>query len=121
MISNNSFLYIFKILAELGRDLLFFPLWWYSVGLINFIKSLLSFLNNQQKSLALFVWIKNIFKPMYGQADWQGMLISFFIRIIQIIFRSIVMLAALLIALVLLVLWLIFPPFVIYQIIFQLL
>lgn len=121
MISNNSLLYLFKILAELGQDIIFFPIWWYTVGLINFSKSLLNFLANQQKSLALFVWIKNIFKPMYGQADWQGKLISFFIRVIQIIFRSIVLLAAILIAFVLLVWWLLFPPFVIYQIIFQML
>jgi len=121
MISNNAFLYVFKILAEIARDIVFFPVWWYSVGLINFSKALIKFLANEQKSLALFVWIKNIFKPMYGQSDWQGKIISFFIRIIQIIFRSIVLLFAVLISFVLLILWILSPVFVVYQIIFQLL
>lgn len=121
MISNNSVLYSVKILAEIGRDLLFFPLWWYSTGLVNFAKSILNFLSGVQKSLALFVWVKNIFTPMFGQSDWQGKIISFFIRFFQIIFRSIVMLVFVCISILVFVFWIIFPPLVIYEIIFQIL
>ena len=39
--------------------------------------------------LALGVWIKNIFVPMFGQRDWQSRLISVFMRIVNIVGRSI--------------------------------
>lgn len=120
MLHNNLTAYGLKIILEIIKDILYFPLWWYSRGFFIFALKMLNFIKNQEKSLALFVWMKNIFKPMYGQTDWQGVLVSVFIRFIQIIFRSIVMLFVILIALILVTIWLILPIFVIYEIIFQL-
>jgi len=120
MLHNNLALYSLKIVAEIIRDIFYFPLWWYGRGFFNFTLKVIGFVKNQEKSLALFVWIKNIFKPMYGQSDWQGILVSIFMRIIQIIFRSIVMLVVLLIALIMILIWLILPFLTIYEIIFQL-
>ncbi len=120
MINNNLALYGAKILAELGRDLVFFPFWWYSQGLFLFVKKLLAFLNNQQKNLALFVWIKNIHKPMYGQNDWQGIMISVLMRIFQILIRSILMFFYLAIACAALLAWIFIPLVIIYQVYFQL-
>src|SRR3989338_2734955 len=90
--SNSFIFYSLQILTELAWDVLYFPLWWYTRGFLNLLMSLLNFLSDKQKSLALLVWLKNIFRPMYAQYDWQGMLISFFMRLVQIIFRSIFML-----------------------------
>ena len=39
--------------------------------------------------MAISVWIKNIFVPMFGQNDWQSRLISIFMRSVQIVGRSI--------------------------------
>lgn len=44
------------------------------------------------RTLAIRVWIKNIFVPMFGMHDWQSRLISFFMRVVQIIGRSIALL-----------------------------
>ena len=120
MMTNNFVLYGGKILGETLRDIVFFPLWWYSRGFLQTSLSLLRFLNNRQKSLALLVWVKNIFTPMYGQTDWQGRLISVFIRIVQIIFRSLMMLFWCFFALTIILLWLIVPLFTTYQIVYQL-
>ncbi len=120
MFSNNLIFYSGKIVVELIYDVAYFPLWWYSRGFFNLLKSLLNFLADKQKSLALVVWLKNIFRPMYGQYDWQGWLISFLVRLAQIIFRSLVMLFWLILCLAVIILWLLLPPFVIYEIIFQL-
>lgn len=120
MNDNNLSFYSVKILVEIIRDILYFPIWWYSRGLNNILKSLGNFLINKQKSLGLFVWIKNIFVPMYGQYDWQGILISFFVRLIQIIIRSIAMIFWIILAVLAICFWLLLPIFVIYEIIFQL-
>lgn len=118
--SATSFIfYSLKILAELASDILYFPAWWYSRGLLNLLLGLKNFLRDKEKALALFVWVKNIFRPMYAQYDWQGLLISFFMRLFQIIFRSLLMLFWLMISLAAVVFWILLPVLVIYEIIFQ--
>ena len=84
------------------------------------LKGLINFLKYREKGLALRVWVKNFWKPMYGQHDWQGRLISIFMRLVQIIFRSIVMLFWMIVAGLLLVAWVIIPLIIVYEIFFQL-
>lgn len=120
MVNSNFAAYGVKILAELARDIIYFPLWWYTKGLFQLLARLKNFLINREKALALFIWIKNIFRPMYGQYDWQGKLISFFIRVMQIIARSAVMIIYLIIAVSVVCFWMILPALVIYEIIYQL-
>jgi hypothetical protein len=121
MLTNNFAVYGVKIITELITDILMFPVWWYSRGFFNWIKSVSGFLSNREKSIGLFVWIKNLFTPMYGQSDWQGRLISFFMRLAQIVFRGIFMLFWLIISIILIVAWPVLPVFVWYEIVFQLL
>jgi len=120
MVTNNLPIFGIKVFSEIGRDILYFPLWWYSRGLVYLITSLFAFLKNREKALALGVWIKNILKPMYAQTDWQGILISIFMRIVEIIIRSIIMLFWAIVALAGFITWIFLPPLVIYEIIFQL-
>ncbi|MFH1427783.1 MAG: hypothetical protein ABIG60_04635 [Patescibacteria group bacterium] len=118
--NDNLIFYSGKIIADITRDIIYFPLWWYSRGLVQLIRILKDFLASRQKSLALLIWVKNIHRPMYGQFDWQGMLISFFVRLVQIIIRSIIMLFWLIFTLAIFIFWIFLPIFVIYQIIYQL-
>lgn len=119
MLTNNFALYGTKVLAELARDILFFPLWWYSKGLFQVVRFAKEFLVNRARALAWLVWIKNIFTPMYGQRDFAGKLISFFMRLIQIIVRSVFMLFWLAVSACFLIFWLFLPLIVLAGIIFQ--
>jgi hypothetical protein len=76
--------------------------------------------SNSLKRLNLLVWIKNIFVPMYGQRDITGVLVSIFMRLVQIIFRSVAYIFILVSGLIALALWLILPALVLAGIIFQL-
>lgn len=89
---HNSLTYTGKILAKIIWDFLYFPLWWYSAGLIKTALGVIDFYRSQEASLGFSVWLKNIFVPMYGEHDTAGRLISFFIRLVQIIYRGLVML-----------------------------
>ena len=119
MPTNSFIFYSLRVLAELVRDVLYFPFWWYSRGFLNLLLGVKNFLVNKQKAMALFVWLKNIFRPMYGQYDWQGMLISFLVRSVQIIFRSVFMLFWVIMSLLVIIFWLLLPVLVIYEIMFQ--
>lgn len=70
------------------KDIVLFPVWWYTKGVVYMIEQLLLSARRQAASFAVSLWVRNLFVPMYGQYDWQGRIISFFIRLIQIIFRS---------------------------------
>ena len=120
MTSNNFAFYGAKILGELIRDIVFFPFWWFTKGVLGTTKSLAKWLQAREKALGLSVWIKNLLRPMYGQTDWQGKLISFFVRLIEIIFRSAIMVFWVMVALIMFAFWIALPIFVVYQIIFQL-
>jgi len=120
MIKNNIIFYSGEILTDIVRDIIYFPAWWYSRGLCLLVVKLKRFLSDRQKSLALLIWIKNIYRPMYGQYDWQGMLISFFMRLFQILTRSLIMLFWLIISLAIFFIWLVLPAVVLAGIIYQL-
>lgn len=110
---------MFKILIQFLKEIIYFPVWWYTKGLFLLLVKIKNFLANREKAMALFVWIKNIFRPMYGQNDWVGVLVSFGVRVVEIFFKSLLMIFWIILALLFLIIYLIAPVFVIYQIIYQ--
>ncbi len=116
---QSNTLYSTKVILNLLKDLVFFPIWWYSFGLYNLLIKMKKFLKNRQRALAFFVWMKNIFVPMYGRTDIGGRLISFFVRLFQIIFRGLLMVFWVLVSFSVLFIWLALPIFSFYQIYFQ--
>jgi len=117
---TNFVFYATKILADLARDLIFFPVWWYTKGFFELATKISVFWSDSLKGLNLLVWLKNIFVPMYGQRDLTGILVSIFMRIVQIILRSIGFACLLLLGLFVILLWLVAPLIILWQIIFQL-
>jgi len=67
------------------------PVWWYTKGLFLTFQWATSAIQSYAKMIGLVVWMKNIFVPMYGTRDWQSRIISFFVRVFQIIARSIIL------------------------------
>lgn len=112
---------IIKLLVIIFKDglrtVLYFPFWWYGKG---FGKMLLA-CGNQIKdfnlSLGFSIWIKNLFVPMFGQYDFAGRLISFFLRLVNIVVRGLAFMAFLVVILFFIILWLILPLIIILQII----
>lgn len=109
MLNHNFLTYSGKIIIQILGEILYFPLWWYTVGFGRLLKNVRRFWLNQEKNLGFTIWLKNLFVPMYGQRDFAGRLISFIIRLVQIIFRGAALLAWLVIVLVVALLWLVFP------------
>ncbi len=119
MFNHNFFTYSGQIILQVLGEILYFPVWWYSLGLWRFSKALSLFWLGREKSLGLSVWVKNIFVPMYGQRDMASRLISFFMRVVQIIFRGLILLFLLLILLLIWLGWLLLPVFLLLAMSFQ--
>jgi hypothetical protein len=88
-------------------------LWWFTGGAKYILIKCFSLLQEGNANLAPGVWLQNIFVPMYGQYDIQGRIISFILRLVQIIARSLALLIWLIFCLALFFCWLILPVVVI--------
>ena len=105
-------LIIQRLLIEALLDFLYFPIWWYALGAKHSLLWCFNLLKIGNNNLAPGLWLRNIFVPMYGQYDWQGRIISFFMRTVQIIARLVALLAWFVICLILWFVWLLLPLFV---------
>jgi hypothetical protein len=119
MPAHNFLTYGLKIVFQTLGNIIYFPFWWYSVGFVETIKKEAIFFRNQEKSLGFSVWLTNIFVPMYGQADIAGRIISFFIRLVQVIARGLALLIWLALVIAGAILWLALPLLLIVALFFQ--
>ena len=103
------------IIKDLIGELLYWPVWWYTRGLLNVLKFWVNEIRDQEQRLGVHIWLKNIFTPMFGQYDWEGRIISFFMRLVQIIVRSIVLLIWSVMVSFFVIVWIVFPVVVIYE------
>ncbi len=102
------------------REILYFPIWWYTRGLAQAANFSWQRIKNMELRLGVKVWVVNIFKPMFGQRDIAGVLISFFMRIFQIIGRTLVLILWTLVMILAFFVWIILPVLVILGIILNL-
>ncbi len=120
MTNNLATSSIKYIIVDLIGDILYWPIWWFTKGLVKTARLALGSVTSQEKQLGLTIWVKNIFTPMFGQYDIEGRIISFFARLIQIIVRSIILFIWTIIVVLLFILWLILPVIVAYEIYYNL-
>ena len=98
-----------KIFWDTLLQTLYFPLWWYTGGIKYAATSCFNLLSAGNVQLAPGLWLKNIFVPMYGQYDIQGRIISFLMRLFQIIIRGFALFIWLIACFMLFFAWLLIP------------
>ena len=90
-------------------EILYFPIWWYTLGLKRIFLFVWNSIKNANRNLALGLMFKHMFSPMFGQYDKQGRAISFFMRFILIIFRLIAFVFMLIFYIIVLIFWICLP------------
>lgn len=85
----QSALVLKHLLADLIREILFLPIWWYTIGLARMVVWCGQSVKGAAQTTGLSIWAKNLFVPMYGETSVSGKLISFFMRLIMVIARGI--------------------------------
>ena len=98
-----------RMTIEFFVDIFVFPIWWYTAGARRSLLFCVHFFQSGNIQVAPGLWLKNIFVPMYGQYDWQGRIMSFFMRLVNVIGRSIALVIWLVIAILLFFVWLLIP------------
>lgn len=98
-----------RLFLEALFDVVYFPVWWYTGGVKHAGLRCLELCKQGNRALAPGLWLVNIFVPMYGQYDWQGRLISFFIRSANVFGRALALGVWLAVCLVFFFIYMAFP------------
>lgn len=114
---NLALLSVKFIAKDIVGEILYWPVWWYSRGLVAFIKKRLVSVKEFEQDVGLTVWIINWAKPMYGQYDIQGKIISFIMRTVSILYKVIIIMLYFLLQAVMSIIWLGLPIVIVWQII----
>lgn len=104
-----------RLAIEFFLDLIYFPIWWYTGGLVHQLRVCRDLMKDGNRALGPGLWLRNMFVPMFGQYDWQGRIVSFFMRLVNVIGRAIALWFWLWIVVGVFLLWIIFPVFVAYM------
>ena len=110
---------IHYIAIDIFGSLIYYPLWWYSVGLKLAAQKFGQNLVFRSHALGLGIQISNLFRPMYADYTIAGRLISFFMRIVLLVFRILEMLVFLIWYAIALLLWVISPIAIIVNLLHQ--
>jgi hypothetical protein len=91
MANSTSQRALIFILRETVGELLYFPVWWYSIGIWHFLQTLWRRWRSVVEYLAIRILAKNMFRPMYADYTRSGRVISFFFRVLILGTRLVVL------------------------------
>ncbi len=119
--SNNVVVASMKYISvEILWDIVYFPLWWYSKGLVRVGRYCLgSAQQHLRRRLALGIWLKNMFKPMYGDYTKEGRIISFFMRTVVLVWKLGAAVLWLVVLVVIFLAWIALPLLIVCYILYQ--
>lgn len=120
MTRSNAVLAIKYLAVDIVGSFLYFPLWWYTAGALRTGRFCAGTVRRQGQSFAIGVWLKNLFTPMYGLRDWQGRIISFFMRLMIVTWYSFILLLLSIVMTLVFLAWLAFPLLVVSEFLRQL-
>lgn len=111
---NNSWSFNLKLIfVDIILDFFYWPIWWYTTGLKNALLFGARQLKETWRALALGIWFRNIFTPMYGDHSILGRVISLVMRLVVLVWKLARMAIWTMIILALLIIWAGAPVYVI--------
>lgn len=108
------------VIVDIIIQILYFPVWWYTEGTLKIVRSIVAQVKALGRSLGLKILFKFLLKPMYGQADIAGRIISFFVRNVHFIVLLTWATVYTAVLITLLFVWLLFPVLIVYSVTFHL-
>lgn len=105
---------LFRLIGNFFLDVVSAPVWWYSQGIVWILQKLGMSINEHARNAALGLWVRNIFVPMYGQYDAWGRIVSFVVRLANIIGRGIWVLIWIVVCIGVFLVWIFLPAAALY-------
>ena len=101
-----------SLILDMIGEILYFPIWWYSRGLLNILNYFISSIRDTNRNLALTLLFKSLFKPMFGVQDRSGRIISLFMRLILVLARLLIFILLLFFYVLVVLFWAVLPALV---------
>jgi hypothetical protein len=98
--------YLFK---HILIDTIYFPIWWYTAGFLKVLQWSKKSMQKAERVAALKIWLKSMFKPMFQDYTKEGRIVSFFMRIVLLIFKLVMVGLWAMVLLGVILLWLTIP------------
>lgn len=115
MLQSNAVLALKFVTVDLIGSVVFFPIWWYTKGLARMAAYSARTVWSAARDFGIGIWIKNLFTPMFGQHDVASRIISFFARLLAILYYSVCLLLLCIVMLLLFIGWIVLPLFIGYE------
>ena len=119
MAQNIALIGIKYFFIDLVGGVLNFPIWWYTRGLNKAQRFCFGSIKDRWNDLAIGLWFKNLFVPMYGETAISGRLISLLARIAMLVGKGVAFIVWSIILLILLIIYLLALPFVVINILYH--
>ena len=118
---QNTLVFGLKFIAiEIIGNILYFPIWWYTRGVLRMGKFCLNALLYIERLFGLTIKLKNIYRPMFQDYTFMGFVLGIVIRIVVLLFTGSLFVISLVVMTASFIAYLILPGLVIGQIIYQL-
>lgn len=105
------------VLIDIIFEIIYFPVWWYSYGLSSVFKFSIKSIKQNFRNYGISIGFRFLFKPMYSQNDFWGRIISFFMRLIVLIFKLIVFFVIFIFYIFIFILWIFLPIIILREIV----
>lgn len=103
------------LLFDVLLDALYTPVWWYTDGLSGMFRFFARNARYGANVIGIGLWVKSLFKPMYGERTWQGRIVSFVMRLIVLFWDSAIYLILLVMLTFVVFAWIFLPPLLVWQ------
>ena len=107
------------VLRDIVWSIIYFPIWWYTVGTFNVLRNIGKELRGFARAYNFRILLQFMFTPMYGQNDIVGRLISLYVRVAHFFLLSIYAILYISVLLIGLVVWVTFPIVIVYNVLFH--
>lgn len=102
-------------LYDILLDALYTPVWWYTGGLASIFRFFIRNARYGANVIGIGIWLKSLFKPMYGERTWQGRIVSFVMRLIVLVWDIVIYLILLSALVAILLAWILLPLLLVWQ------
>ena len=104
------------LLKDIVINIVYFPIWWYSNGLLKVLKYTIASIKDFAHGLNIGLLFKYLLTPMYGYNDISSRVISFFVRIVHFLVLFFITIVWTIVLIILVLAWILIPVFVIYNV-----
>ncbi|HLD21492.1 MAG TPA: hypothetical protein VJB65_01170 [Patescibacteria group bacterium] len=108
------------VISNTFLAILYFPVWWYTIGLAKVVRLIVREAQSLAQSFRLKTLFRFLFKPMYGLTDMWSRVLSFGVRIVHFFVLLIVTALYTAVFSILCIVWIVLPPFILYNVFFHL-